>query len=75
MIGFIVWIIIVIAFCILLLAVARSILAWPFFQPYSPYTNTITALIVLLVFLIAVSMFYGGAMPSWGTFPGPRKSL
>jgi hypothetical protein len=72
MVGLIIWLIVVIIVGVLILAVAKSILAWPVFQPYQPYANTIYALIVLLIFLVCLSLFYNG-YPASFNLSGPHR--
>lgn len=60
MIGFIIWLVIVLFVAAAVLGVVRALLALPIFQNLQPYVNVIYALIVLLMILIIVQMMYSG---------------
>jgi hypothetical protein len=61
MIGLIIWLIVVLLVAGAVLGVVRAVLATPLFAAVQPYGNVIYALIVLLLVLVIVQMFYGGA--------------
>lgn len=69
MIGLIIWLIVVLLVMAAVLGVVRAVLALPIFANLQPYTNVIYALIVLLMVLLAVEMFSGGALPNVWQFP------
>jgi len=63
MIGFLIWLIVVLLVAGAVLAVVRAALATPLFGWLAPYAGLVYALIVLLVVLVCVEAFYGRGWP------------
>jgi hypothetical protein len=63
LIGLLIWIIVVVIVGAAVLGVVRALLGTPLLAGLAPYGNLLEALIVLLIVLVALSLFYGGRIP------------